>query len=281
MNTEFAKSTQEDIIEEQKLVIEETKMKLNHCYGIKKEKVTDFNAQISDFREELLNVKKDKHNLTTTLKAQKDENETLRKEAKELITENKRLKCSVEKTMSMLDAQTIELQAVVNENDNLQAALNESKSELTKCMVEKQAEDQVLYSCSECELNFNSYKLLKQHIRTEHCQSKATQKNIDSIFEEYPCYYCDQMIFSTSELEKHATSCQEDIRMIDEYMYPCDFCETDWISKVELEKHLAACHTTYYNEEDPQSCDFCGVQIETLAGLRSHIRSLHKEMLPT
>ena len=271
----------ENIIDEQKVVIEETMMKLNQCHGIKKERETDFECQIADSREKLLKVKKEKHTLSTTLKVLKDENKNLREETKELIIENKRLKGSVEKTMSTLEAQTIELKAWKNENDNLQESLHESKSELKKYKLEKQTEDQALYACSKCDLSFNSYKLLKQHIRCEHCQSKATQKDKDSIFEEYPCYYCDETIFSTSELEKHATSCHEGIRMIEEYWHPCDICDTDCRSKVELEEHIKAYHYTYYNEEDLKSCDFCGLQFGTFEGLRSHIRSLHKEMLPT
>ena len=32
--------------------------------------------------------------------------------------------------------------------------------------------------------------------------------------------------------------------------------------------------------ENVKSCDFCGIKFGTLGGLRSHIRSMHKEMLP-
>jgi hypothetical protein len=35
------------------------------------------------------------------------------------------------------------------------------------------------------------------------------------------------------------------------------------------------------NNEDLYTCGFCGLRVGTLGGLRSHIRSLHKEMLPT
>ena len=34
-------------------------------------------------------------------------------------------------------------------------------------------------------------------------------------------------------------------------------------------------------EEDLKTCDFCGIEFGNLEGLRSHIRSLHREMLPT
>ena len=126
-----------------------------------------------------------------------------------------------------------------------------------------------------------SYKSLKQHLRSEHCQNKATQNDIISTFEEYPCYYCDKVIFSTSELEMHVSTCEGGIRIIEEYEFPCNVCDTDWRSKVELEEHIRADHYEFYTEEYLKTCDFCGLIFGTLGGLRSHIRSLHKEMLPT
>jgi hypothetical protein len=74
--------------------------------------------------------------------------------------------------------------------------------------------------------------------------------------------------------------CQGGFRMIEDYEFPCDFCDTDCGSKVELEQHIIAYHYTFYTDEDLKSCDFCGRKFGTLGGLRSHIRSLHKEMLP-
>ena len=61
--------------------------------------------------------------------------------------------------------------------------------------------------CSVCGSNVTSYNQLKQHMRSEHSQCRATQKDNDSIFEEYPCYYCDRVIVSTNDLEMHGTTC--------------------------------------------------------------------------
>ena len=87
------------------------------------------------------------------------------------------------------------------------------------------------------------------------------------------------------ELNHHMTVSHTEVDPPDEpifkYEFPCEVCETNCRSKVELEEHIRAYHYTFYTEEDLQTCDFCGLKFETLGELRSHIRSLHKEMLPS
>ena len=93
------------------------------------------------------------------------------------------------------------------ENDKLKEVLHDTELELEKYKLEKQTESESLYVCSKCGSNFKSYKILKQHIRSEHSQCRATQKDKDGILEEYPCYYCDRVIVSTNDLEMHGTTC--------------------------------------------------------------------------
>ena len=270
----------ERIIEQQKVMIIEERVKWKNRDEFKKENDLNAEIQIANLREELLKVKKEKHNLNANLKVQTDEIEVLKKETVVVKRENEKLEKKVQKTMNDLEAKTKEVNVQKKANDEIKALLDESKLDLSKLKLEKQTEDQPFYECSDCDSRLHSYKSLKQHMRSEHCKNKATQNDTISIFEEYPCYYCDTIIFSTSDLEQHVSTCQGGFRMIEDYEFPCDFCDTDCGSKVELEQHITAYHYTFYTDEDLKSCDFCGRKFGTLGGLRSHIRSLHKEMLP-
>ena len=102
---------------------------------------------------------------------------------------------------------------------------------------------------------------------------------------EFPCNVCETSCISMVELEHHMTVYHYEWDLPDEpifrHEFPCDVCDTNCISKVELEQHITANHYTFYTEADRQSCDFCGLKFGTLGELRSHIRSLHKEMLPS
>ena len=271
----------ERIIEQQKVMIIDERVKCKNRDEVKKENDLNSDIQIANLREELLKVKKEKHNLNANLKVQKDEIEILKQEIVVVKRENEKLENRAEKTMNALEANTKEVNVQKKENDELKALLDESKLDLSKLKLEKQTEHQPFYECSDCGSRLHSYKSLKQHMRSEHCKNKATQNDTISIFEEYPCYYCDTIIYSTSDLEQHVHTCHGGIRIVEEYEFPCDLCDTNCGSKEELEQHITAYHYTFYTEEDYKSCDFCGLKFGTLGGLRNHIRSLHREMLPT
>ena len=52
---------------------------------------------------------------------------------------------------------------------------------------------------------------MKDHVRKEHGQNKACQYHLqeNSYFENYPCYYCEKVITSKTELEEHYMTCSE------------------------------------------------------------------------
>jgi hypothetical protein len=172
-----------------------------------------------------------------------------------------------------------------------------------------------------CDIYVESGVELGQHFRRNHykdqvCQTSECETSDEPSKFEYPCFYCGYMISSAEELQKHVTECislSEEVEFpcnvcetsfismvelehhiifyhyewelpdepIFNYEFPCDVCDTNCRSKVKLEEHIRAYHYTFYTEADLQTCDFCGLKFGTLGGLRSHIRGLHKEMLPT
>ena len=269
------------IIEQQKVVNIEEREKLNNQHEVKKEKDKNADIEIAKLREELLKVKKEKHNLNTNLKVQTDEAELLKKETVELKRESEKIESKFVKIMDSLETKTKDVDALKKGNDDLKVILDKTKADLSKLNLVKQTDVQPLYECGECGSRLQTYKSLKQHIIIEHYRNKATQIDKISKFEEYPCYYCDEIIVSKSDLEKHVTSCHGVIRMNEEYQFHCEVCDTSCTSEVQLEEHVATYHYTYYTEEDLKTCDFCGIEFGTLGGLRSHIRSQHREMLPT
>lgn len=156
-----------------------------------------------------------------------------------------------------------------------------------------------IFKCPFCDKIRDNRVKLSQHVKEAHykdieCQTDDIEVKIhepsdksqscekSSKFEEYLCYYCDKMIVSTCDLEKHARSCHEVVRMIEEIQFPCDVCGRSCTSQEQLEEHVATYHYTYYYtaEENLKTCDFCGNPFGPPGGLRNHIRSLHREMLP-
>ena len=274
-----------------------------------KQERAKFRTNVKTLEEELLmlkgeteNVKHENGKMIKALKAHETEVEKLKQDRvsleQELVKKIPQFKCDSceQSTMSLSDLKK-----------HVQAQHHENKS------------SQIEVECSECSFRLPSYKILKEHKRSEHCRNKATQNDEISLFEEYPCFYCDEMICSDSDLGKHTISCYGCIRLTEqvefpckfcetncisileleqhmtvyhyewdltdepsfEYEFPCDVCDTNCVTKVELEQHMTDYHYNFYTKADLKSCDFCSLKFGTLGGLRSHIRSLHKEMLPT
>ena len=92
----------ESIIEEQKVVIVEERDKLEKRKATKKENPIDLTNQVASFREDLLKVKREKHNLNISMKDQKDQIEALEKEAVNLKSNKEILKGMVEKIMVII-----------------------------------------------------------------------------------------------------------------------------------------------------------------------------------
>ena len=95
--------------------------------------------------------------------------EALEKQAQDMMSDKEILKGMVEKTKVALDEKTQELYDQKKENGDIKVLLDESNSERCNFKIKKQTEDQSLYECSECSFCYPSYKLLKQHITSEHC----------------------------------------------------------------------------------------------------------------
>ena len=144
-------------------------------------------------------------------------------------------------------------------------------------------QDEHHLSCKLCGLKVEKFEDMKQHIRDEHCKSKASQSEIkeNKLF-DYPCFYCDEMVSSEEQLRNHRKAAHES--------FLCDFlcseCGRKCNSKNDLDWHKKTKHgpfapiqeikrpTTTYPFRD-ETCDFCDEQCLTLAELQDHMRSKH------
>ena len=86
------------------------------------------------------------------------------------------------------------------------------------------------------------------HNRFYHSHNKGTQSQINGVFEEFNCFYCDEEIISEDKLEDHATNCKNVfeslINLPSMYLeqWPCDICEAKCSDKLDLEQHKTSYH---------------------------------------
>ena len=97
-------------------------------------------------------------------------------------------------------------------------------------------------------------------------------------FEKFNCYYCDEEIKSEPHLNHHRLECMHGHAISPSSLYLEQW--EQWPSD-NGEQDMRESYNQYYNEEDLKCCDFCGREFGSLGSLRNHIRSLHRDMLPT
>ena len=144
----------------------------------------------------------------------------------------------------------------------------------------------VIYQCDYCDHKSKTQIDLWKHHQTHHCNDQNHQVELkdETTFEEFLCFYCEISIQNREVLEMHRSECFK----IPLTNYPCDKCGLQCPSEEQLEVHKRSYHVKdifqnesgQSNNENVKLCDFCGIKFGTLGGLRSHIRSRHKEMLP-
>ena len=117
--------------------------------------------------------------------------------------------------------------------------------------------------------------------------------NLSTIIEPnvFPCEECGITTASMEELLTHMNAFHPVTKQPSMYLepWPCNICDLKCNDMLDLERHKTSSHqqdmidpsSLYNSEEDLKCCDFCGRQFGTLGCLRNHIRSLHREMLPT
>ena len=143
------------------------------------------------------------------------------------------------------------------------------------------------FKCHICDQYLEGQLQMRLHVGEKHCCDCESQTDFDYdknvATEDFLCFYCEILLQAGEDLELHKSWCQS-IPLTD---FPCKKCGAQCVDFEELETHMRSYHEDSYKElrdhskqEEMNTCDFCGFKFGTLGGLRKHIRSLHKEMLP-
>ena len=247
----------------------------------------------AEFRADLLKVKSERNKLNSALKAAETEIDKSQETNQTLLNENENLKCQLNELNNLMKSKDSEIAAYARENSNLNHKIENLQVEVTANMAKHEKDTQSLqknFQCHLCDQSVGGHLQMKLHVREKHCSEFGNQTELandenQATFEEFLCFYCEILIQDREVLEMHGSECHP-IPLTD---FPCDNCGLQCLSQEQLELHKSSYHTkeSYLNDarglsnnENLKSCDFCGIKFGTLGGLRSHIRSLHKEMLP-
>lgn len=246
---------------------------INDNFKEAKDKDKIVEEQSAAYREELIKIKKEKNKLGADVKSLQVENDHFKSEIKFIKEEADECRKSMNKSTKKHE-ETV--RNIEKDKELLKAGENNLKKQIL-------------------DMNQQVEKFQALKVRTD---SGNQTESENRVFEEFNCFYCDEEIVSEDKLEEHATNCQNVfeslISLPSMYLeqweqWPCDIGEAKCSEILDLERHKTSNHqqdmrepyNPYYNEEDLKCCDFCGKEFGTLGGLRNHIRSLHREMLPT
>ena len=250
--------------------------------------------QIVDLREEVLDVKREKHKMSADLKLVKSS-----LSASEIETNQLNLKVvSVEKVLkdkvNLAEAKDAEIADLKVRVEELQQVLDVANEKLSKTHTKSKKENQYL-SCNSCDFKVKSIHHMKDHVRKQHSQSKACQYKIEenSYFESYPCFYCEKVITSKEELEEHYITCS-DVIMMDENdqevpdqfykcYYSCDMCIEKFSCLEDLGGHRSVFHglgaLKMRHPLELYDCDICPLIYNTELELEDHVESCHMDFV--
>jgi hypothetical protein len=263
-------------------------LRIEELYRAEKEKSVNAEKKVKELREEILKVKKEKHEISSEMKSVKSlasDQETKINQLVEKVKSAEKAMKSKDNPVNVKAAEATDQKDKIRELKSTLDDMNEKLAQITKMKSEK---DEL--SCNLCSLKVKNLEDMKKHTRAQHCQSKATQSEIHAthLF-DYTCFYCDELVKSEEHLRNHRSTCHES--------FPCDFlcfeCGSKFNRETDLEMHKTTKHgpfapiqkdikvlqtTSTFIEE---SCDFCDKKCLNLGELRDHMRSQHMDILPS
>ena len=266
--------------------LKEAVVKLQEAYDQEKAKVEDSDNKVVEFREEILKIKREKHNLILDLKAQRETSEEFKQESKVLKNENESINKMLKDNLKLLDTKLVELNNARKEIKRIKQALVEVQIELDQSKLQ---EIRTEIKCDECDTRLQSSDQLKLHIRQNHSRNKSTQYETISNFLNYQCFYCDKSIISKDDLKEHTTVCSEVLDILvttrdqEVDVFPCNECGAECINFDDLGRHMTTYHSQGTLLEDPGVgdfwCDICPLYFESNFDLQFHKRACHWDHL--
>ena len=260
----------------------EQNVKLSELLKNKKIKVKTLEDEAGKFRDEILNIKKEKNTLNLNIKTLQTEIEELNE--KKVIVD--RAVVDLENTLKVKNetAKATALESLKLKEDTLvlEKQLDEYILELETLKKQKVNDKQKEeYKCSHCDLKFGSLVDLREHVRIVHFKNQVSQtKTIrvlkDPLLSDYPCFYCGKIITSDHDLDDHKPVCYQ---IKDFAPYPCDICGAQCPEEESLGMHRTAYHGTGTFSENRGMelfwCDMCPINFRNSKELDDHFRNCH------
>ena len=265
---------------EQKKLLEEI-AKQQNVFDHEKQESRATEKNVAEFREELLKIKKEKHDLSDNLKMKVEECEKYKTKVGAINATNDALEKVIKNKNDSVELRNEELSSAKRDYKSVYENLIATQSELDNLKLER-IKDLKVYKCEYCDFMAETYAKLKVHNRQNHCQSKVTQYEKNSIFQKYDCFYCEKTLHSTSDLAAHPTDCHYQFSILLESQAPLQTCEDvscDMCSRIfdekDIENHMKVDHL----ESDVFWCDICPLYFQSNCDLQFHIRGCHWDQM--
>ena len=210
--------------------------------SLKKERemVKSLQGEISNYREEALNVKHEKKEMKVKLGQQESKLNDLKEDQTKLREEKANYEKSWKETSEALNVNISDYKKLHKEKVKVEKVLNDSLAEIEifkKNLNEPHNKMETVFTCPFCEDQLKCRTELSQHVRLKHVRDQVSQ--------------------TEGDLVVHRTLCHNEP--------PGDHAPTV---------------PTYHPRTLPVRCDFCDFELENLLDLQCHIRTFHRNMLP-
>jgi chromosome segregation ATPase len=181
--------------------LQEEKDKLEDILKQERNRVKSLEAELGEFRDEILKNKREKNSANSGLKTCKTELDNIKWEKMKMEKTIDDLKNQLKTKNEVLKTKIDEYTDLKHHSIGLAKHLDEIVIELESAKncgsVENSTKDEV--KCSHCDFKCESTVQLNQHIRLTHFKNQVSQTknlNIDSeiSFTMYPCFYCRKVI---------------------------------------------------------------------------------------
>jgi vacuolar-type H+-ATPase subunit I/STV1 len=261
-------------------------------------KVKKLEADIGQFREEILTVKKDKKESSSKLKDLKSENKDLEVKVSEMVECIKDLEGKLDEKNRALKVKVEESSNFKKETKDYQERLEEALSELKKERLLDKKLSLMEFKCVFCDVKFESAVDCSKHVRENHVRDQVSQttkpkENLSDKDDSYPCFYCGFYMTNSKDVIEHRLVCciEPGLAFLKEIHQafpahgfsfpppfripteePCYTCDKILENKVTLRNH----YDTVHQDMILFWCEVCLTNFGSERGLKSHMRNSHK-----
>ena len=264
--TEF--DNQVEILEKKLNEAELERSRVEELYKQEKIKMKQAAENESQFRIELLRIKSEKHNLSSTVKYLEvkcdnleDGIKCIQVDEKGLVAQLKTVAAKNEELIKDKDCSELMIENLISKVEDFKDQLKHSNI------------------CSFCEQSFQNNSDLTVHMQNQHSISQGTQyheiatnQQVDQkpnseecpvkTFNVYKCFYCHRTIHSEDQLESHMKECHT----------VCGICDAQCSDESDLQLHKSEYHTWII----PQYlCSQCPTNFRRKESLQAHRKYSH------